>query len=267
MYGRSVIRRARLVVASLATLLLLIGAAAAVVTHEDPPPPAAAEVDRDAVRAAVVGQTNASRGVYPSVILASSADIADDTTTTAAPAPVAAAAPSTTSSTTTTTAPTTTTAAPATTTTTAPKRTTTTTTAPPATTTTTVAPTTTTVPTTTTTTVATTADPSGRNVLSEGQVRALVAKYFPASEVDKAVLVAKCESGFDANVRGGSGNGYVGLFQHAASVWEARAAKAGMAGKPWWDPEANVAVSAWLLGGGDWWHWRNCAAKADAQLG
>ncbi len=244
MYGRSVIRRARLVVASLATLLLLIGAAAAVVTHEDPPPPAAAEVDRDAVRAAVVGQTNASRGVYPSVILASSADIADDTTITAAPAPVAAAAPSTTSSTTTTTAPTTTTAAPATTTTTAPPTTTTTTTTPPATTTTTVAPTTTTVPATTTTTVATATDPSGRNVLSEGQVRALVAKYFPASEVDKAVLVAKCESGFDANVRGGSGNGYVGLFQHAASVWEARAAKAGMAGKPWWDPEANVAAAA-----------------------
>jgi hypothetical protein len=94
-----------------------------------------------------------------------------------------------------------------------------------------------------------------------------VERYFPASEVDKAVLVAQCESNFDANVRGGGGNNYVGLFQHADWVWADRAAKAGFAGADWWDPEANVAVSAWLLNGDDWWHWSNCSSIADSVLG
>lgn len=262
MDGRIIFRRARLVVASLATLLLFVGAASAVVTHEPPAPePATSVVAQHEVRADVVGLTLAAP---------QSLDLA----AVAAPEPdVAEVAPATT---TTTTPPVTTTTAPAPTTTTVPATTTThthppttTTTAPAPTTTTAPPATTTTAPPPTTTTVASTSDgpPAAHLYLSESEVRALVAKYFPTSEVDKAVLVAKCESGWDAYVTGGSGGKYVGLFQHAGWVWESRAAAAGQAGKPWWDPEANVAVSAWLLNGDDWWHWATCSSWADGQLG
>ncbi len=261
MDGRIIFRRARLVVASLATLLLFVGAASAVVTHEPPEPEAGAStVDHDAVRADVVGLTLAAP---QSLSYAAVAEVepepvvVPETTTTTAPP------------TTTTTAPTTTTTAPSSTAAPAPTTTTTAPPPPPPTTTTVPPTTTTTAPPPTTTTVAATSDgpPGDHLYLSESQIRALVAAYFPASEVDKAVLVAQCESGWDAYVTGGSGGKYVGLFQHAGWVWESRAAAAGQAGKPWWDPEANVAVSAWLLNGDDWWHWSNCSSWADGQLG
>jgi outer membrane biosynthesis protein TonB len=254
MDGRLIVRRARVVVASLATLLLLVGASAAVVTHEEPES-APSDDEAPVARAAVVGLAGASAELHFDDVepapAPSAAIVAEPTTTTTAPPP---------EPTTTTTAPP---PEPTTTTTAPPPPPTTTTTAPPP------PPTTTTAPPTTTTTEAVVAstDPTGSNFLSEAQVRSLVERYFPASEVDKAVLVAQCESNFDANARGGSGDNYVGLFQHADWVWADRAAKAGFAGADWWNPEANVAVSAWLLNGDDWWHWSNCSSKADAQLG
>ncbi len=262
MDGRIIFRRARLVVASLATLLLFVGAAAAVVTHDPPahdtPLPRVAQPE---VRADVVGLTLAA----PQAL--AFAEVVDTEPTTVE----VASEPAPTTTTTVPPATTTTTTPPTTTTTTAPPKTTTTT-APPKTTTTTAPPTTTTTtapaPTTTTTVPATSDGPPADHLyLSESEVRALVQQYFPASEVEKAVLVAKCESGWDAFVTGGSGGKYVGLFQHAGWVWESRAAAAGQAGKPWWDPAANVAVSAWLLNGDDWWHWSNCSGWADGQLG
>jgi hypothetical protein len=102
--------------------------------------------------------------------------------------------------------------------------------------------------------------------LSEGQLRALVEARFPASEVEKAMLVADCESNFDANAYNPAGP-YVGLFQHALSAWDQRAVSAGVAGSPWWDPAANVAVTAWLLEAGGWGHWPWCSSWADGQLG
>jgi hypothetical protein len=46
------------------------------------------------------------------------------------------------------------------------------------------------------------------------------------------------------------------LFQHLASAWEARSEAAGIAGASIWDPEANVAVAAWLFyEGGGKRHW------------
>lgn len=264
MHGRTLLRRARLVVASLATLLLLMGAAMAVVDDDASESPATATaadpaVDGRIVRASVVARTDASPGLMPAPIpfdAETAAVESDPSTTTSAPTTTTTAPP------TTTTTPPPATAAPA-------PSTTTTTTAPPTTTTTAPTTTTTTAPPTTTTTVAVASDgpPANHLYLSESEVRSLVARYFPASEVDKAVLVAECESNFDAYARGGSGSNYVGLFQHADWAWASRAASAGQAGKPWWDPEANVAVSAWLLNGDDWWHWSKCSSWADGQLG
>lgn len=161
-------------------------------------------------------------------------------------------------STTTTTAPPTTTTVPPTTTTTAPP---TTTTVPP-TTTTTAPPTTTTVPPTTTTTA-----PPSSGPLSESQMRDLAARFFPADEVEKAVLVAKCESGWNPAAYNPSGP-YGGLFQHLESAWPSRATAAGFPGASIFDAEANTAAAAWLLSRASWSsQWPYCSNWADGQLG
>lgn len=150
--------------------------------------------------------------------------------------------PPTTTTTTTTTAP-------------RPKVTTTTTPPPPTTTTSTTAP-----PATTTTTT-----PSS-TPLTEGEMRALATQYFPAAEVEKAVLVARCESNYDPsayNPRGPFG----GLFQHSLAYWDGRAAAAGWGGASIFDPVANTAVTAWLQTRDGWGHWPWCSVWADGQLG
>ena len=158
---------------------------------------------------------------------------------------------------------TTTTTLPPTTTTTAARRTTTTTSrpstttsAPPATTTTTALP--------TTTTTTTTPPSSGR--LTEAEMRALASQYFPAAELDKAVLVARCESNYDPSAYNPAGP-YGGLYQHSFTYWDGRAASAGWAGASVYDAAANTAVTAWLQNQGGWGHWPWCSAWADAQLG
>ncbi len=126
-------------------------------------------------------------------------------------------------------------------------------------------PTTTEPPTTTTEPPSTTTPATGP--LSEAAMRSLAASYFPAAEVEKAVLVAKCESGWNADVVSSNGL-YGGLFQHAFSHWESRAASAGWAGADIFDPAANTAVAARLLEGSSWdSHWPFCSGWADGQLG
>jgi len=172
--------------------------------------------------------------------------------------------PTTTTATTTKAAPTTTTTSPAPTTTTtspAPTTTTTTTTQP--------APTTTTTTTqpaaTTTTTTTTTTAPAGRP-LTEAEMGNLAARFFPGEEVEKAVLVARCESNFNPSAYNPAGP-YGGLYQHSLVSWDSRAASAGWAGSSVYDATANTAVAAWLWGRGGWGSWPWCSAWADAQLG
>lgn len=50
-------------------------------------------------------------------------------------------------------------------------------------------------------------------------------------------------------------SGAAGLFQHLPKYWGSRSAKAGWAGASIYDPEANVAVAAWLWSTGGWGHW------------
>jgi len=146
---------------------------------------------------------------------------------------------------------------PTTTTTMAPPDTTTTTTAPPDTTTTTTAP-----PDTTTTTTA----PPASSPLTESEMRTLAAQHFPAEEVDKAVLVARCESNYDPAAYNPSGP-FGGLYQHSLAYWDDRAASAGWAGASVYGADANTAVTAWLLARDGWGHWPYCSTWADLQLG
>lgn len=94
------------------------------------------------------------------------------------------------------------------------------------------------------------------DVQSVEQWRPLVASYFAADRVDLALRVMGCESKGDPLADNPSSSAS-GLYQHLAIYWADRSAKAGWAGASIWDPTANVAVAAWLSGGGtDWSHWR-----------
>lgn len=85
--------------------------------------------------------------------------------------------------------------------------------------------------------------------------RPVVEQYFRANDVGWALAIIKCESGGNPDAK----NKYStasGLFQHLASYWSERSVKAGWAGHDVFDPEANIAVAAWLLyEGGGKSHW------------
>ncbi|NNF11037.1 MAG: transglycosylase SLT domain-containing protein, partial [Acidimicrobiia bacterium] len=141
--------------------------------------------------------------------------------------------------TTTTTGPTTTTSAPTTTTTTAPP--------PP--------PPPSTTSSTTATTTAPAPAPRTRAPLPPDTVYSLIATYFNAADVERAMLVAWCESRYDANATHPSSRA-AGLFQHLPRYWESRSAQAGIPGADIYDPTANTIVAAWLLySDGGWKHW------------
>ncbi len=87
------------------------------------------------------------------------------------------------------------------------------------------------------------------------QWRPLVARYFPPADVDTAMRILNCETGGTGNPNSyNDRSGASGLFQHLPKYWESRSTLAGWAGASIFDPEANVAVSAWLAKD-SWFHW------------
>ena len=96
--------------------------------------------------------------------------------------------------------------------------------------------------------------PTDGSPLTDAEALALFSLYFEPHDVDTALSVAQCESNLDPTAVNPSGL-HGGLFQHAISVWDWRAEQAGWAGASIFDPEANTAVSAWLVETGGWWHW------------
>lgn len=89
--------------------------------------------------------------------------------------------------------------------------------------------------------------------------RPLVEEYFRAGDVERAMTIMRCESNGDPDAANPTSTAS-GLFQHLASEWDGRAARAGWEGADVFDPEANVAVAAWLVyEGGGWGHWNASA--------
>jgi hypothetical protein len=91
----------------------------------------------------------------------------------------------------------------------------------------------------------------------EAQIRSLVETFFNPEDVSRAIRIAWCESSFNPeNVNPVTGAS--GLFQHAPDTWAARSSAAGYPGADILDPEANVAVAAWMLYElpGGWSHWQ-----------
>lgn len=90
--------------------------------------------------------------------------------------------------------------------------------------------------------------------------RTLVERYFPASRVEQALSVMGCESGGNPDATN-SRSGAAGLFQHLPRYWEGRSTSAGWGGADIYNPQANIAVAAWLAADGAskgltyWHHW------------
>lgn len=91
--------------------------------------------------------------------------------------------------------------------------------------------------------------------------RPLVERYWTqygyGDEVDFALMVMWGES-WGVPTAQHPGSKASGLFQHLPIYWENRSAAAGWAGASIWDPEANIAVAAWLRATSPengWRHW------------
>jgi hypothetical protein len=94
-------------------------------------------------------------------------------------------------------------------------------------------------------------------LFDESQIRSLVETFFRPEDVSRAIRIAWCESSFNpVNINPVTGTS--GLFQHAPDTWAARSSAAGYPGADILDPEANVAVAAWMLYElpGGWSHWQ-----------
>ena len=99
--------------------------------------------------------------------------------------------------------------------------------------------------------------PAPNTAASEGGGwRALIPVYFP-EQSEKALRVIQCESGGNPSAVNPNG-GYTGLFQHAPQYWAERSRAAGWSGSSIYDPEANIAVAAWLVARDGWGHWPRC---------
>jgi len=98
-------------------------------------------------------------------------------------------------------------------------------------------------------------EPQARNIPDRVERwRSLVAAYFPASQVERAMCVMSLESGGNPDAANPTSSAR-GLFQHLGRYWSDRSTRAGWAGASIFDPEANVAVAAWLQSWGGWGHW------------
>lgn len=115
-------------------------------------------------------------------------------------------------------------------------------------------------PTTTQTTPSTTTPPASPREYSNLPAdsagwSSLVEAYFAPADVTRALWVIHCESSGDPNAVHPS-SGASGLFQHLPKFWDDRSTQAGRSGASILDPDANVAVAAWLVySGGGWRHW------------
>ena len=76
--------------------------------------------------------------------------------------------------------------------------------------------------------------------------RPLVEVYFKATDVEWALKIIACESGGNPNAANPTSSAR-GLLQHLGRFWPQRSEAAGWGGASIFDPEANIAVGAWLL--------------------
>lgn len=94
------------------------------------------------------------------------------------------------------------------------------------------------------------------------QWRPLVEQYFPAEYVEEAMIIMACESGGNPDAKNPNSTA-TGLFQFLDGTWAWMTVLSGWEGHSRLDPEANVAVAAYLFEYsirtnhplGRWGHW------------
>lgn len=92
--------------------------------------------------------------------------------------------------------------------------------------------------------------------------RSIVEVYFPDDLVQEALAIIQCESRGNTDAVNPT-SGASGLFQFLESTWSWASVEAGFGGTSRFDPEANIAVAAWLVDvsiqtnhqWGRWGHW------------
>ncbi|MFP3914444.1 MAG: hypothetical protein ACLFWM_06185 [Actinomycetota bacterium] len=95
--------------------------------------------------------------------------------------------------------------------------------------------------------------------LSEMQVRALIARYFPPEDVNRAIRIAWCQSRFNPTSVNPETGG-TGLFHHLPEFWPQRARAVGLPDAEPTDPEANVAAAAHAIYEEGGWSVFNCVS-------
>lgn len=102
--------------------------------------------------------------------------------------------------------------------------------------------------------------PAVSTVDAPAHVAALAARHFAAADVPWALATIGCETGWtwDPNIVNRGGSGASGYFQHMPAYWAERSAAAGYSGASIFDPDANVAVGAWLYYTDGPGHWPVC---------
>lgn len=94
------------------------------------------------------------------------------------------------------------------------------------------------------------------------QWRPFIEQYFPPERVQEAMRVMACESGGNPNAQNDHSTA-TGLFQFLDGTWAWMSVPAGWGGESRFNPEANIAVAAYLVDysirtghpAGAWGHW------------
>jgi hypothetical protein len=89
----------------------------------------------------------------------------------------------------------------------------------------------------------------------QGMIRGLARRY--GVDVNMALRVARCESGFNPRAYSSAGP-YGGIYQHDVDLWPRRAAHFGHRGASVFDAFSNIDVSLRMVRAGGWGHW-GCA--------
>lgn len=105
-----------------------------------------------------------------------------------------------------------------------------------------------------------------KNETARQKARRIITATWPSSQVDNAMKVVACESGFNqwaANLRDRHSDGSIGSYGYfqVGALWRHDPEVKGNINRlylPW--TNARVAYRIWKRQG--WWAWRNCAMRA-----
>lgn len=90
----------------------------------------------------------------------------------------------------------------------------------------------------------------------EEMAKDAIRKHFPEAQQDKAIAVARCESGLNPAVSS-PGGGNVGLFQINRQTWQPTVERMGYEWTQMTDPYVNAKVARMVFdeAGGTWGPW------------